>query len=187
MTALSFAADYLIYVIVPVWILFGFLDWGCHRRARIEANSGSVESLIHLVMLLEGGVALFLGLFAEIDALVLAAMIGLWLVHEITSYIDLVYANHRRAITPFEQRVHDYLAVLPLVALSLVLVLHWAQALALVGTGPAVRDFSIRWKDAPLPLAYLLAIPSVVAVIGLFYVEELARCLRFRARVITSP
>ncbi len=151
MTALTFAADYLIYFIVPLWIAFGFLDWDCHRRGRIETNSGVGESLIHLIMLAEGGCALFLGLYAEIDALVLAVMIALWLAHEITSYGDLVFANHRRRIAAFEQRVHDYLAVVPLVALSLVLVLHWQQALALVGTGPADADFSLRWKDTPLP------------------------------------
>jgi hypothetical protein len=186
MTTLTFTADYLIYFIVPLWIVFGFLDWDCHRRGRIEASSGTGESLIHMAMLVQGGCALFLGLYAEIDALVLAVMIALWLAHEITSYWDLVYANHRRVITAFEQRVHDYLAVLPLVALSLVLVLHWQQALALVRSGPAEADFSLRWKDTSLPLGYLLALPVVVAVLGLCYIEELARCLRHRAVVVVT-
>lgn len=186
MTALTFAADYLIYFAVPLWIAFGFLDWDCHRRSRIETNAGVGESLIHLIMLAEGGSALFLGLYAEIDALVLAATIALWLAHEITSYWDLVYANHRRFIAPFEQRAHDYLAVVPLVALSLVLVLHWQQALALMGTGPAGPDFSLRWKETPLPHGYLVTLPIVVAILGLAYLEEFFRCLRHQGVVVTN-
>jgi hypothetical protein len=56
----------------------------------------------------------------------------------------------RRDIAPIEQHIHDYLAVLPFMALSFVLVLHWPQALAAIGAGPEPARWSLGWKGAPL-------------------------------------
>src|SRR5690606_36994995 len=56
---------YLLYFLLPLWLLAGFADWLCHRRARISLNAGPKESLLHLLMLLEVSVPLLLALFFE--------------------------------------------------------------------------------------------------------------------------
>jgi hypothetical protein len=174
----AFAQGYLLYLVLPLWVVVGFADYLCHRAARIEYSTGPAESILHIAMLAEAAVALLLGLFFEINALILVVMIAAFVAHEITSYWDLAYATPRRTVSATEQRVHDYLAVLPFLALSLVLVLHWRDALDLMaGAG----DFSLRLKAAPLPWSYVAVLLGTVAVFDAIpFIEELARGLRSR-------
>jgi hypothetical protein len=130
------------------------------------------------MLLTEGGVAVLIGLFLKIDALVIAVMIAAFIAHEITSYADLRYAHGRREVTPVEQKVHDYLAIVPLMALSFVLILNWPQFLALIGRGPEQADFSIRLKDEKLPHFYVAALIGAIVLLELIpYAQELWRCL----------
>ena len=46
---------YLMYIIMPVWSLAGFLDWLWHRQTKIETTSGAKESVMHLLMMAEAG------------------------------------------------------------------------------------------------------------------------------------
>jgi hypothetical protein len=179
MDIIQFTQSYLLYVVMPIWLLVGLLDWWCHRISSIETTSGVPETILHLLMLAEVGVAVLLGLFFEINGLVLALMLGAFVAHEITSYWDLSYAAPRRNVRPFEQHVHDYLAVIPFVALSLIFVLHWEQALALVGAGPAKLDLSLALKQEPLPLHYVAGLLAAIFVFDVLpYVEELWRGIR---------
>jgi hypothetical protein len=86
-------------------------------------------------------------------------------------------------VSAFEQRVHDYLGVVPFLALSLVFVLHWPQALALVGLGPEPMSWAVAWKRPPLPVGYVAGLLGAVAVFEVLpYLEELWRGLRARER-----
>jgi hypothetical protein len=67
----------------------------------------------------------------QINALVIALMIGFFLLHQATSIWDMAYADQRRDISPIEQHVHGFLEMLPLVGLLLIVGLHWDQFLAL--------------------------------------------------------
>jgi hypothetical protein len=187
MDIIQFTQNYLLFIVMPIWLLVGVLDWWCHRTSSIETTSGVTETIIHLLMLAEGGIAVLLGLFLEINGLVLALLLAAFIAHEITSYWDLSYAAPRRNVRPFEQRVHDYLAVVPFVALSLVFVLHWDQALAWFGIGPATLNLSLELKHEPLPLRY---VAGLLAAIFLFevlpYGEELWRGLRAARRIPTA-
>lgn len=178
MDTAAVTTSYLLYVVLPLWLAVGVADWLCHRVTRIETTSGAKESLIHLLMLAEVGIGVLLGLFLEINALVIAVMAACFVAHEVTAHWDLRYAAGRREITPVEQHVHNYLGALPFMALSFVVVLHWPQALALLGFGPEPADFSLRPKAEPLPLAY---VATLIALIALFevlpYLEELWRGL----------
>src|SRR4051794_40500348 len=118
MDGMALVQSYLMYVVMPLWLLAGVADWLCHRAARIECTTGPSESVIHLLMLAEGGIAVLMGLFLEINALVLTIMVMAFIAHEATSYWDVSYATARRKVSPIEQRVHDYLAVMPFMALS---------------------------------------------------------------------
>jgi hypothetical protein len=184
MDGMALVQSYLMYVVMPLWLLAGVADWLCHRAARIECTTGPGESVIHLLMLAEGGIAVLMGLFLEINALVLTIMIMAFIAHEATSYWDVSYAAARRKVSPTEQRVHDYLAVMPFMALSFVLILHWPQFLALLGLGPESARFSLELKKAPLPTGYVAGLLIAIVVFEVLpFSEEMWRGLRTRARL----
>ena len=118
----------LLYFVLPLWGLTGAADALCHRICRIEETSGVFETIIHLLMAAEIGAALLAAVFLELTGLVVVALLVLWALHDVTSYWDLHYASSRRFVPPWEQRVHDYLAVIPLLALVLVAVLNWHKS-----------------------------------------------------------
>lgn len=173
---------YLLYVVLPLWVLAALADYWCHRCSAIERTSGLPETLIHFLLLTEAGLAVLAGLFLEINATVLLFMFVAFLAHELTAYWDVAYAHGRREITPLEQRVHDYLGVIPFMAFSFVLVLNWSALAAAVEFPARETNWNLRWKTEHLPLAYSL---GLLAAIGLFnllpYLEELWRDLRYRA------
>jgi hypothetical protein len=69
---------YLMYIIMPVWSLAGFLDWLWHRQTKIETTSGAKESVMHLIMMAEAGIPILTGLFLEMNAGALALMGAGW-------------------------------------------------------------------------------------------------------------
>ena len=173
----------LMYFVLPLWLVAGFADYLCHRASHIATTSGPKESLIHLLMLTEIGIAVTAAMTFEIDAAVIVLMIIVWAAHEATAVWDVTFAHHKREVTPIEQWVHGYLGVLPLLSLLMVVVLHWSQFLALFGLGTEAPRFDIVWKDPPLPWGYVLPIISATVLFEVLpYVEELARGVRARLR-----
>jgi hypothetical protein len=167
------------YFVFPVWLLAGVGDYLCHRMTRIEETSGFPESLLHAVEAAELGLPLFLGLFLEINALVLLAMIAGVIAHTATALWDTSYADKRRRITPLEQHIHSYLEILPMGALGIAALSHWDAFQSLLGIGDAMADFGLRWKAEPIPPPKLaLAIGLILVVQGLPLLEELRRTSR---------
>lgn len=171
----------LLFVVLPLWIVAGTADWLCHRASRIEVTAGPPESLMHLLLLAEAGIALLAGLLLEINGLVLLIMLVCFVAHEATSYWDIRYAAAHRVIRPIEQKVHDYMIALPVAALFLVAVSHWDATLSLVGLAPF--DAGLHLKQPPLPVGYVIGILVAVALLnGLPFLEELWRGLRANRR-----
>jgi hypothetical protein len=170
----------LLYVILPVWILAGLADYFCHRATSIEKTSGTPESLLHLLGFGLVGVPTVLALFAEINATFFLVAISLIVCHHSVVFVDLHYANHRRAITPIEQMIHSFLEMLPITAFLLLAVLHWHELLA-VGQEIRALRFDLHLKSHPLPIWYVgTAIGSAILFNLLPYFEELVRCLKAR-------
>ena len=166
-----------------VGLVAGFADYLCHRASHIATTSGPKESLIHLLMLAEIGVAVTAAMAFEINAALILLMIAIWAAHEATALWDVSFAHHKREVTPTEQWVHSYLGVLPLLSLVLVVVLHWSQFLALFGMGSEAPRFELIWKDPPLPWGYVLPIICATLLFEVLpYLEELVRGLRARFR-----
>jgi hypothetical protein len=92
----------------------------------------------------------------------------------------VAFAAPRRNITATEQRIHDFLSAMPFAALLILIVSHGEQFAALFGMGAEPADFSIRWKDDPLPTWYLAAWLILSPINGLLYLEEFIRCLKVR-------
>lgn len=176
-----FVAAYLMYFLVPLWLSAGAADWLCHRLARIEHSTGPQESLIHLLMLVEMGIPALAALFLEINALVLVVALVAFAVHEATALWDVTFAQHRRVIAPFEQHVHSFLELIPLLAITCMIFLHRDQFFALMTPGPAAPDWSVRWKEQPLPQGYVATLLVAIALLQVGpYLEELWRGLRHR-------
>ncbi|MBA4110590.1 MAG: diguanylate cyclase [Leptothrix sp. (in: Bacteria)] len=167
------------YVLVPLWIAVGFADWLCHRSAHIEHTAGPKESFIHLLMLAEVGAPLMAALFLEINALVIACMMFAFILHEATALWDVSYAVGKRQVSPWEQHMHSFLEMIPLMAILLVSLLHHGQLMALFGVGHEARDLGLRWKTEPMPLAYLITLFTAIALFSVWpYVNELYRGLK---------
>jgi hypothetical protein len=175
------ALQVLMYWVFPLWVAAGFADWLCHRRTGIERTSGLKENLMHLLMLAEIGVAMLAVAVLEINAAVLLLVAAAFAVHELTVYWDLHYTTPLRRVGPFEQMVHSFLELLPLLSLALLAVAAWDQAQALAGLGRQAADFSLRHKTQPWPQAYLAGAFAVAALFnGLPMLEETWRCWRAR-------
>lgn len=172
----------LVYGVVPLWLLAGFADYLCHRRADIEHASGAREAVLHWLLLGEVGIPLLLAVFFKVDTLLFAVMILGWIAHEITTHIDLRLAIRTRYVGAFEQQAHSFLAVLPVLGIVLLVVLHPGQALALFGVGSENADFSLRLAPTP-PLFPLIALGAGLLVFGLIpYADELLRGMRAAAK-----
>ena len=181
------AAVILMFVVLPLWVVAGLMDYFCHRATSIETTSGPQESALHLLQLSLVGFPVVLGLFLQIDAALLAVMIGFLLLHHIAAYVDVRYANSTRGIPPFEQMVHSFLELLPLTAFLLVSILHCDQLTALFGVGAARADFSLRWKTQPLPTGFVFALLGAAILLNAVpFLEEMVRTLR-AARNRASP
>ena len=169
----------LMYFVLPVWLIAGFADWLCHRATHIESTTGAKESLIHLLMFAEVGIPLLAAMFLEVNALVIAAMIVAFFVHEATAMWDVRYATTARTVSPIEQHVHSFLEMIPLMGLVIVVALHWGQFLALFGAGSETARFDLTWKHQQLPVAYIAVVMIVIVLFELLpYLEEFFRGLR---------
>ena len=178
----QFAQALLLYFILPLWLAAGFADYLCHRASDIAHTSGYRESLLHLLMFSEIAVPLLAALFFEINALVILLMIAGFIVHEATALWDVSYAIDKREVGPFEQHVHSFLELLPLMAMLIVIILHWPQFLALFGLGPEAPRFALVLKSEPVPWGYVTVFLVTVALLELLpYTEELVRGLRASA------
>lgn len=174
--------DILAYVVLPLWVICGFLDYLCHRATHVEAASGPRESLIHWLMLVEVILPLLLAIFFRINALLLALMLICLIAHEVTGYYDLKLAMATRKVTVFEHQVHSALEVLPLTAILLIMTLHWPQTLALFGAGTEHADFSLGPKQIPRWGELIAPGATFIALAVLPYAEELFRGLRAKNR-----
>jgi hypothetical protein len=167
------------YFIVPVWIGAGFLDYIWHRRTRIETTSGLSESLMHSIMMLEAAPAVLGPLFVEINAGVLAGMLGLSILHELTVALDVSFTATRRAIPPPEQVTHTFLEAAPFLVSAAAVSTHWEQFLALVRRGRERPRLHIRLQRPPIPSRDAFLILGALVLFGaLPHADELLRCIQ---------
>ncbi|TIT95909.1 MAG: diguanylate cyclase [Mesorhizobium sp.] len=178
----------LMYFVLPVWLIAGFADWLCHRATHIESTTGAKESLIHLLMFAEVGIPLLAAMFMEINSLVIAVMMIVFVIHEATAIWDVRYATTARTVSPIEQHVHSFLEMIPLMGLVSAISLHWGQFLALFGVEPEEARFDLIWKQQQLPVAYIVTVMAVILLFELLpYLEEFFRGLRANSGRLVPP
>jgi hypothetical protein len=180
--------NWLLFVVIPLWLGSGLADWYHHRKTHIERTAGTRESAIHVLMLAEAGLPALLGLFLEVNAgVLLIAVLGL-IAHEVTAIWDVSYAEVRRRVTPTEQHVHSFLEVVPVMAVSFLGVLHWEQARSLLSPGRTGLDLGLHGKRHPLGRGYVAGLLVAIGVFGAVpYAEELLRCFRVDRTLAPRP
>lgn len=170
----------LMGAVFPLWVGAGLADWACHRRTLIEHTSGLTENVFHWALLAQMGLAALAVALLEINAAVLLLVFAAFLAHELTTYMELRYSLRFRRVGPFEQMVHSFMELLPLVALALLAVMAWDQVLALFDLG--TPEFTLRPKAQPWHPAYLLgALAAALLLNVLPLAEETMRCWRHRS------
>jgi hypothetical protein len=151
MNTIQVTQGFLLYFLLPLWTAAGAADWLCHRASHIERTSGTKESIIHLLMISEIGAALWPGMLLQINSGIIALMISAYAAHQVTAMWDVRYASSLRRIAPIEQNLHSFLDMIPLMAVSFVIILHWPDFLALIGGGSHPADYSLRPKIGAIP------------------------------------
>ena len=170
----------LMYGVLPLWILAGLADWGCHRRTSIERTSGLRESAFHFVLFGQMGLGGLAALLLEINGGVLVLFAMLFCLHEVTTWFELRFVQPLRHITPTEQMVHSFMEIIPLAGLVMLGALHPQQLTSLFSSAPT--DWQLQLKAEPLPATYLvLAVGGVFLLNLLPLMEEAYRCWRVRA------
>ena len=169
------------YVVFPLWLLSGMADYLCHARTDIAHTSGAHESALHLLQTVEIGIPMLALLFLRVDALTLSLMIAGVAAHTHTSWRDVRYAARLRHVSPFEQYVHAFLIVLPLLALAIVLILHWPALLAM--TDPASADWALQLRQPMFDAGVITAILAAATIFGVLPgVAEFVHTLRAARR-----
>ena len=69
--ASTLVLNILLYVLLPLWVVAGGVDWLCHRATNIESTAGLREALVHAIMGVQVGIPILLGLLFEVNVLVL--------------------------------------------------------------------------------------------------------------------
>ncbi len=167
------------FIVLPLWIAAGFADYLCHRAAKIAETSGWRESVLHLIQLLLVGLPAMAALFFRPNAGFFLLALPCILLHHVTAYIDVRYADATRKVRPREQMVHSVLEILPITAFLLLAVAGWPQLLALFH-----RDGSARFDLEPrlFSATYTAAILAAVFLLNVLpYGEELLRSLKTAA------
>src|SRR5664279_4090724 len=79
----------LLFGILPLWIVPGFLDYLFHRKSSIQTTSGTHESLIHAMQMTSIGIPTLMALLLEINASVIATTITASVIHEALTLWDI--------------------------------------------------------------------------------------------------
>jgi hypothetical protein len=164
----------LLWGALPLWILAGGVDWLRHRHSHIEVTSGAREAGLHVAEYVSTAVPVLLGLYLEIDALVLVVMGVCVAVHSVLGWVDTGYTQPRRVIGAVEQVAHPFLELMPLFAFAVVVALHaqvWSDS-------SDVDAWSLKTRVVPLPRGVALGVTLALVPGLLLALEELARCLR---------
>jgi hypothetical protein len=171
----------ILYGLLPLWGITGFIDWCCHRATGIERTSGLRESLVHSLMGIQLGIPILLCLLFQVNVLVLLVCLAAFAAHEVVAHYDVWYSAPKRTISIWEVHVHNYMATIPLYLLMLIMVLNWEVVLDLVRLDWAGKMALVR---VPVPHGGSGYLEGYLVFMGLLcvlpYVEENLRCLQAR-------
>ena len=169
----------ILYCLLPLWGITGFVDWCCHRATHVEQTSGLKESLLHSLMGVQLGIPILLCLLFEINVLILMVCALMYVLHEVVAHWDVRYATPLRTISIWEVHVHNFMATVPLFLLMLIVVINWDVALRTVKLDWSGQFTLNRLATPQGGSGYLSGYLTFMTVLCVFpYLEENIRCLR---------
>lgn len=173
----------ILYVLLPLWGLSGFVDWCCHRATKIEHTSGLRESTIHAVMGIQVGIPILLSLLCDMNVLVYLLCFAALVTHELVAHHDVSSTMNVREISIWETHAHNYLATVPFYLFALITVRN---------PDTAWRSITLDWSGQLAfvklqePIGGGRYLPWYLAFMALFciipYAEEWLRCLLARGK-----
>jgi hypothetical protein len=145
---------------------------------QIEKTSGLKESLAHSVMGIQLGTPIVLGLFFQINVLILLICLVVLASHAVVAHWDVKYSTPLRKISVWETHVHAYMATIPLFILLLIMVINWDIVIKLVTLDWAGQFSLSPTRNVQVTSAYRQGYLIFMAIFCVFpYVEENLRCL----------
>lgn len=173
----------ILYVMLPLWALAGVLDYFCHKRTKIEENSGLTESILHATMGIQVGIPIWLGIFFEINVLLLLLCVIVFVCHEVVAHFDVRWASTRRRISIWEQHAHSYLATVPFYLLALLVCRNWGAFVRLVTLNWSGDMVLIPRAEPVGTMKFVLWYAGLVFAAGILpYAEEILRCWLYQRR-----
>lgn len=170
----------VLYVCLPLWLIFGFLDWYCHKKSKIESTTGAKESFYHALMGVQVGLPVFLGLCFEINCLQFIIIFLILIAHEVVAHLDVQYALHKREISILEVHVHSFLETLPFVIVALIIIINWSAFVDFISFNWA-GHMDLVWKQRPLDSKYVFGYFFTLIFLDVIpFVEEFIRCYRYK-------
>jgi hypothetical protein len=169
----------ILFGLLPLWGITGFIDWNCHRITKIETTSGLKESLLHTAMGIQVGIPIMLGILFYVNVTVLLICFAAWFLHEFVAHYDVHYSAPKRHISIWEVHVHNYMATVPLYLLMLIIVINWDMFMNLITLNWEGHMQLKRIENPHAGASYLpiyLAFMAITCVLP--YMEENIRCLR---------
>jgi hypothetical protein len=155
---------FLAYGLYPVWLLAGAGDYVCHRRSDMARTSGLVEARLHVAQFITVAIVFF-GAVLWRPTMWVVVVIGIAaLAHLVLSYIDVTYTQQRRHISAFEQHMHAFMDVIPIMVVCLLALIGLSDPLP----APTLRAFEDGWKEG-------LLIGSFLVLAGGPLIEEYVR------------
>jgi hypothetical protein len=161
----------LLFVIYPLWLMAGAVDYWCHRRTNITATSGVVESLLHVAQFATIAILFAMAVLLQPTVAMIVVITLVSVLHLVLSYVDVAYTQRKRYISPLEQHAHGFLDVLPIAAVCLLAILALSDPLSdpAAGTGFVTRLEDLRAGE----IAWLLGSFAIIA--GGPVIEEFLR------------
>jgi hypothetical protein len=177
----------ILYGCLPLWLIMGCIDWYCHKASMIEKTTGVKESIYHIVMGAQIGVPVFLGLFFEINVLLLLIFLFMLILHEWCAHHDVKYALDTRKITMLETHVHSFMEVIPFVVVLLLVCMRWSAFVDLITLNWG-GQLSFVLLNTPVDRTYIAGYVTFMLLADVVpYIGEFVRCVRYRKRVSATP
>ena len=74
--------------------------------------------MVHFVLFAQLALAVLAAWWLEINAASLALLMGFFVLHEATVWLELRWVVTKREVTPLEQMVHSFMEILPLAGIA---------------------------------------------------------------------
>jgi hypothetical protein len=171
----------ILFGLLPLWMVAGFVDYLCHRASGIEFTTGVKECVLHIVMGFQVGIPVYLALICEVNVLITLLCLATLVAHEAVAIWDVRLATPVRRISTWETHAHAYLLTIPFYTFALVALRNW-QVFVDTMTLDWSGQLAFVMRDAPIgPKGYMGYYFAVVFGLGLLpYGNELYRCIKVR-------